>query len=374
MRTRRSSDARATVALLVIVTMLVSSCASTAPGGPSPTGSGVMSQPGTAALACGLGGAAVGAAIGGAAGRNWQGALIGAAAGALLAATTCFAIADYQSRQVRGYGETGQAIGYQPGQGDVVRITRYELVPAAVAPGGQIAFNATYYVMTPTPDQDVPITETRTLLVRDPGTNQYREVGRAPAQVTVKPGTRQSDGKIPVGSGVAEGNYQLLFEVSKNGVKDTQALPITVTRDRTVLAAPVNQAAQVVAEGGKRVEASTPTAPGARPATPPPPAAAPSAGAPLSTLGEADPKPPGSPTVAATRPAYFVASRVVGRGALREGPGRSYRVVGQIHPGERFPIVERRLPPGEATPWYRLRLDSGLEAWVAGSLGEEAPE
>jgi uncharacterized protein YgiM (DUF1202 family) len=78
--------------------------------------------------------------------------------------------------------------------------------------------------------------------------------------------------------------------------------------------------------------------------------------------------------VAAAGRAYFVATRVVGRGVLRDGPGRSHRVVGDIGAGERFPILERRVPPGETTPWYRLRLDSGAEAWAAGSLGEEVSE
>lgn len=345
-RSERSGGQVAVAALLVAV-LLVMGCAST-----QPADRGVMSSPGTAALACGLGGAATGAIIGGAAGRG-RGALIGAVAGALLGGTACFAIAEYQSRQVRGYEETQQAVAYRPAQGDVVQITSYELAPAAVMPGGQVAFHATYHVMTPTPDQDVPITETRTLAVRDPATSQFRELGRAPAQVTVKPGTRQSDGKIPVGSGVAEGQYQLVFEVSKNGVKDTKVLPITVTRDQALLSAPAGQVARV-------------RAPASGAADPP-----------LASLGEKDPRPAppaGGPAVAAARPTYFVASRVVGRGSLRDGPGRAFRVVGEIQAGERFLIVERRMPDGESTPWYRLRLDSGAEAWVAGALGDEVPE
>jgi hypothetical protein len=174
---------------------------------------------------------------------------------------------------------------------------------------------------------------------------------------------------------VAEGHYQLVFEVAKNGVKDTQVLPITVSRNPAILSASSNEAARFVAAGAKRVEPSTPTAAGASATLPPPVAAAPPDGsAPLSSLGERDPKPVVPVPVDAARPGYFVASKVIGRGVLRDGPGRSHRVVGEIAAGERFPILERRLAEGETTPWYRLRLDSGAEAWAAGALGEEVVE
>src|SRR5688572_25150481 len=154
-----SRGLRGTIALIVIACFLVVGCAET------------MQSPGQAALLCGAGGAVAGAAIGGAAGRNWQSALIGAAAGALVSGLTCFAISEYKSQQVRDYRQTQQATGYQATEGDRIQITNYEITPAAVAPGSSVAFNATYTVMTPNADADVAVTEVRSLYVYDTQTN-----------------------------------------------------------------------------------------------------------------------------------------------------------------------------------------------------------
>lgn len=344
-RVRRRGTVRS-MCLLVLVCFLTVSCAE------------MMQQPGQAALLCGAGGAAVGAAAGAAAGRgDWKAILIGAGIGGILGATACFAIAEYRNQQVRGYEETRKATSYQPSQGDVVQITQYVLTPAAAAPGSEVAFNATYSVMSPNPNQEVTVTETRTLKMYDPAQNGYKELGAAPSQVTVKPGTRQADGKFQVRSGVAEGRYLLVFQVATNGKSDTKELPFLVTKNTVELQAPSNRIAEVRAEGDKAVT-------------------------PLSSLGESDskaPKPPstGSPAVATDpvkapedKARYFVASKVSGKGNLREGPGLKHKIVGEIREGERYLVIEQITNPGERSPWYKIRLENGTEAWIAGSLGE----
>jgi hypothetical protein len=339
---------QAPVAVVVIVAFLTVGCAE------------VMTQPGQASLLCGAGGAAVGAAIGGAASRDWTGTLIGAVAGALVGAATCFAIAEYRSQQVKGYQETRQAINYSPAQGDALQITHYAIAPAAAAPGSEVAFSATYHVMTADPDADVPVTEMRILKAYDPATSGYRELGRVPNQVTVKPGTRQADGKFDVRSGVAAGTYQVIFQVAKNGLADAKELVLTVTSDPAVLTAPSSRGAKLGVAGVK-VPEGTPA-----PATP------------LATLGERQPQAPVPAPLEKERERgpvrYFVASKVAGVGNLREGPSARHRIVGQIRTGEKFPIVDRTTHPGEETPWYRIRLENGLEVWVAGSLGTEIEE
>jgi hypothetical protein len=374
----KSRGVRGTIAVVVIACFFLTGCAQT-----------MGQSPGQTALLCGAGGAAAGAAIGGAVGRNWQSALIGAAAGALAAGLSCFAFAEYKSRQVRDYGQTQQATGYQPTQGDRIQITHYEIAPAAAAPGSSVAFNATYTVMTPNPDADVTVTEVRSLYVQDPQTNNWRELGRVPNPVTVKAGTRQADGKFDVRSGVAEGNYQIVFQVVKDEANDRKSLPLIVTSNQAILGSPQARVAQVSTPGAKPLEVagqarSAVTAPavGARSAAAPAPeplagANAPTAtGAPLSSLGELDPKAPArlaaAPPPAAKRIAYFVASKVSGRGTLRAGPGSSYAVVGSIGEGERYPIVNAVRQPESS--WFKIRIDTGGEAWVAGALGHEVEE
>jgi hypothetical protein len=225
----------------------------------------------------------------------------------------------------------------------------------------------------------VTITEVRSLSVYDSQTNTWRELGRVPNQVTVKPGTRQADGKFDVRSGVAQGNYQIVFQVVKDNVNDTKNLPLIVTTNEAILASPQARVAEVSAPGAKPVDAvARPAMPAvASPAVGPTPVAAQS-GASLSSLGEQTPGTatqvatgrPAAPT--ATRVAYFVASKVDGKGTLRAGPGASHTIVGVIGQGERYPIVERT-GAGEQT-WYKIRLDSGAEVWVAGLLGQIVEE
>jgi hypothetical protein len=302
----------------------------------------------------------------------------------MAAGLTCFAIAEYQSRQVDGYTQTQQATGYQPEQGERIQITHYEITPAAVAPGGNVAFKATYTVMTPNPTADVAVTEVRSLYFHDPQTNQWRELGRVPNQVTVKPGTREANGKFDVRSGVAQGNYRIVFQVTKDPVFDTKNLPLVVTTNQAVLSAPAARIAQVEAgPGAKPVAATQPAttspAPGPAPAVTAP-APDPRTGQPLSALGERQPSAPPSQVAAvpsggqagAKRMSYFVASKVAGSGSLRAGPGASHNVVGTIATGERHPIVDRAHPNDQT--WYKIRLDGGAEVWVAAALGHEVEE
>lgn len=338
-----------------------------------------MQQPGQAALICGAGGALTGAALGAAVGstRNATGALVGALVGGLtgglLAATTCFAIAHYKSQQVKDYEQTRTATNYNTQQGDIVQITHYAIVPAAAAPESEVAFNATYSVMTPNADQDIRVTETRSLKMYDPGTQTYKELGRVATQVTMKPGTRQADGAFKVGSGVGEGRYLVVFEVARDSQSATKDLPLIVTKDQAVLRQGPNQKAEFTT-GSVPVASSGPppiSAPGA-----------PSAGAvgPLAAIGEKDPQRPLAPAGPGLRPAvakvsterYFIASKVSGRGNVREAPGRGHKILGEITQGDRYLIVDAAK---DATgSWYKIRLDTGREGWVAGSLGVEVLE
>jgi Bacterial SH3 domain/Glycine zipper len=367
---------------VVLIGLSLAGCAGLAPmatNAMTGAGGGMFQRPGQAALVCSAGGALTGAALGGAIGGDWKGALIGAGVGALAGGTACFAIAEYKSRQVKSYEETQQDIGYTPAAGDVVQITEYAITPPATAPGSQTAFNAKYYVMTPDPNADVPIAETRIVKRYDQAAGGYKELGRSVNKVTVKPGTREADGKWDVKSGVAEGKYLVVLEVAKSERSDSKELPLTVTTNQALLNPPSQGVASVSAEGSKSPASAVASAPErpsvAAPARPVRPAMS---GA-LASLGEPQ---PGAPTIAAaTTPqieqkpsSYFLASKVVGRGNVREGAGSAHRIVGEIQREERFLIVDRTSDADGAAVWYKIRLETGLEGWVAASLGEEVQE
>src|SRR5262249_28629562 len=157
-------------------------------------------------------------------------------------------------------------------------------------------------------------------------------------------------------------------------------LPLVVTTNQATLTSPQARVARVDIPGGKPVAApqSASVAPAAARPAPPSSAENRTASSPLSALGEAQPSPP--PTIPAAPPAqsgskrisYFVASKVNGTGSLRSGPGPNHNIVGTIAAGERYPIVDRASANDQT--WYKIRLDSGAEVWVASALGHEVDE
>ena len=79
--------------------------------------------------------------------------------------------------------------------------------------------------------------------------------------------------------------------------------------------------------------------------------------------------PPGSAaTGKVVKDRYFVASKIVGQGMLRAGPGTNHKVVGKIVKDERYLLVQTESEGKDA--WHKIRLDDGREVWVGAALGE----
>lgn len=439
---RRKQTIRA-ISLIVMVCFLTVSCATMA------------ENPALCTLAGGLLGGGIGAGLGALAGGKKgaaTGAMAGGAVGALLAAAYCFKAGPFASREVKGYEETRSATNYQADQGDVIQITRYSLTPAATAPGKVVVLNATYSVMAPNPNQEVPIIETRILKRLNPATKTYEVLGQVETPVTVKPGTRQADGSFPVPSGTPDGQYVVVLAVTKDRQRDMKELPLIVTKDQAVLQQSSSRMAETVAPSGKAGTVSSSSSGASQTAVPvlsPAPLlsqqqamaqgrcsllsiekkfpqgsqawqdcleaelakarvetaqqaeqSAPQApqvasvptqkseaqagpastiqGTPLAAIGEQDPKAPLQvasvpaagrevPKTATEKARYFVASKVSGKGTVREGPGANHKSVGEIAEKDRYPIIEETKNPRGV--WYKIRLDSGTEGWVAASLG-----
>jgi len=277
--------------------------------------------PASAALKCGAGGALAGAAAGAAldSENRLRGALIGGLAGGLLGAGSCYFIASYRNQEVKGYQATKKVSGYNPSEGNVVRLTDLSLNPDTVTPGGQTVTKATYYVMTPNQNQDTPVTETWSVLKEEviDNTPQFRPIGNFSNSITVKPGTRQSDGEIPLQSDAQEGSYLITLKVTQGALSDQKDANFTVTRDRALARAAGSKAA-----------------------------------------------------ISAQAEHYFVASKIAAKGNVRAGPGKNYKVIGTISRGDRFPLLDKASSTGgRSGTWYKVRLDDGREAWIQESLG-----
>jgi hypothetical protein len=263
-----------------------------------------------------------------------------------------------------------------------------------------VKFHASYYVMAADPDREISLTETRVVTAVDSRTGERKELGRVSTALTVKPGMRRGDGQFDVGSGVAEGRYEVTFMVEAADRRDTRKLPFLITKDQTARRDPRRQVARVTAEpagakvqaarGGDQREISRPGSAegaGGSSAAPdrvsPDRAPAPTSVTPLAVLGETTPTlppslaEPRSIAVAApgsagpgkvVRDRYFVASRTMGKGVLRAGPGTNYNVVGEIAKEERYLLVQTESQGTDM--WHKIRLDDGREVWVRAALGE----
>lgn len=277
-------------------------------------------------LTCGVAGGLLGAVVGAAVDskNRGRGALIGAAIGAIGAMGACFAIASYQNTEVADYNTTTQQVDYQPASGDVIRITEFTVDPTAVNAGQDVSFIAQYYVMTPNPNQEITVTETRTIKAYDEQENTYNELGSTVNQVTMKPGTRRGDGVININSLTPDGNYILAFSVEYAGKKVETESPLTIGNAPVV-------ASYEPAQGTKAV-----------------------------STGE-------TPAVTNEAGKYFVVATETT--TMRAGSGSTYDIIARLRNGEKYPIIETTKNPQDNVAWYKVRLDDGREGWVSGASG-----
>lgn len=298
---------------ILVLSLSVTSCAG-------------MSPKTKTTLMCGVAGGLLGAAVGAAidSDNRGRGALIGAAIGAVGAMGACFAIASYQNTEVADFDTTSQQVDYEPMSGDVVRITEFAIDPTAVNAGEEVAFNAQYYVMTPNPNQEITVIETRTIKAFDQETNSYNELGSTTNEVTMRPGTRMGSGILNINGLTPDGNYLLVFSIEYAGKRAEAEQPLTVG-NAPVIASNTSQ------EGTKSVSSGeAPAAPG--------------------EVGK-----------------YFVVATETS--TIRSGSGSTFDIVAQVKSGEKYPIIETTKNPQDNVSWYKIRLDDGREGWVSGASG-----
>jgi outer membrane lipoprotein SlyB len=121
-------------------------------------------------------GAAGGAVVGGLAGGT-KGAIIGGLLGALAGGV----VGNYLERQDRDRTAAATAVGYQPDQGNLIRVENVQASPTTAKPGSTVNLTSTYTVLTPT-NQPISIRETREVrhdgaLVADPAIDVQRNNG-----------------------------------------------------------------------------------------------------------------------------------------------------------------------------------------------------
>ncbi len=226
------------ISVIVLFVFVLGSCAPLPPPGTALTDE----QRGEAQRNCiarytaagAVGGALVGALLGGSGSRG-VGAAIGAIAGGALAFTIAYGhcmslYSDLRSYPVAGAQETAQRIGYNPKQGNLLKIEEFYLNPDGVSPGGKVQMGGSYYVMAPEEIKEVKIKETRGLELFDSSTNEWKHLGSVDQEVVAALGTRKAEGNFDMPNELAEGTYRITLKVSGNGMEDSRTQNLTVKK------------------------------------------------------------------------------------------------------------------------------------------------
>lgn len=163
-----------------------------------------------------LAGSAVGAGVGAAVSKHnpWLGALIGGALGAIAGAV----IGNYIDEQNKNRQESAKTINYRPSQGDLVRIDKATNDPLRVKPGEVIGLKTTYYVLSPSPEAQVSVVESRVI-------NYNGEPVMEPLvrNVSKNQGEHTSTVKIPIPNDSPAGEYTVITTID-NGTRKDQSI------------------------------------------------------------------------------------------------------------------------------------------------------
>ncbi len=157
-----------------------------------------------------VGGALVGGLVGGK-----RGAVVGGLLGALAGGV----VGHYYDEREKTLAQTSRDYGYTASQGTHLKIEAVRVNPAALAPGQTININLTYAVLVPAADQQIPVRETREILVN--GTS----VGKTSIDISREGGTWKSTVPVTLPANAAAGNYRVVASVETRGgdrdVKET---------------------------------------------------------------------------------------------------------------------------------------------------------
>jgi len=151
-------------------------------------------------------GAAGGAAIGGLTGGK-KGAVIGGLVGALAGG----AIGAYLDHKDKTAEETRQEHNYTPEQGVRIELTKVAAKPQSVAPGSEVRLKATYAVMTPDPQQQIVVKESRLIALNGVS------VAEAAVEVNRTSGTCTSEVPITLPASSVTGTYEVRITVETGG-------------------------------------------------------------------------------------------------------------------------------------------------------------
>jgi len=162
-------------------------------------------------------GAAAGAGLGYAV-RGKKGAVVGGLLGALAGGL----IGHYMETRDKGAQETKRAANYTPEQGTRVDLAGVAADPNQVAAGGKVYLQATYAVLAPNDQAEVPLVETRVV------TYQGTKVAELVSNVSRQPGTYTTQVPIDLRPDSPKGSYELTVSIAGAGTSTQRSATFVV--------------------------------------------------------------------------------------------------------------------------------------------------
>lgn len=155
-------------------------------------------------------GAGVGALLGAVLGEK-RGAAIGAGIGAILGTAVGAQIGKYfEDQEERNRADSVKAVAYTQQQGNLMSISSADVSPRPASPGDEVRVKVSYDILTPNPEQKVPITEQ--WLVSHEGKPLGKPIAR-PTQYKTQ-GGHSSTFKFVVNQDFLPGEYHVLTTIS----------------------------------------------------------------------------------------------------------------------------------------------------------------
>jgi hypothetical protein len=166
-------------------------------------------------------GAGVGAAAGALGGGLYKGSK-GALVGGLIGAVAGGAVGAYLDHKDKTAEDTYDAYDYQPVQGVRVELVSVAADPQAVGPGEGVTLRAMYAVMAPDTQWQIQARESRLVTLNG------ATVAETAQDVLRAPGTYTSEVPITLPSDAAQGIYQVLVNVTAEGLSTQHTSTFTV--------------------------------------------------------------------------------------------------------------------------------------------------
>ena len=177
----------------------------------------VMEEHKEAAVGTGAG-AATGAIAGAVIGKGTGAVVLGALIGGLVGG----AVGHYAYDKPKSREETAKTYNYKSSQGIILTTESASVSPQAISPGNTVDLNVTYALLTPSPETEVSITETREI------THKGEPVGKPEVRVNHTGGTYTSTIPIRLPSDATKGDYKVITTVQSANAKDSKETHFTV--------------------------------------------------------------------------------------------------------------------------------------------------